>query len=190
MRGCQSMSQLRALRACRSFATLACLAQRPDATWGVPPVRRMLEGRSARLREQGLRWLPAGAPAASRGGSRYVALTSDSSPTRACCTSERATSASVGSTICIETPAKEQTYPWVLGKVVKVSHKPSAAELAGDSALRAESRADAPRETANRVKRKKSIVVDHSAVRSSPTDYYAAIERSRRARSIGVRFVS
>ena len=53
---------------------------------------------------------------------------------------ERAASASLDSSICIETPAKEQTYPWVLGKVVKVSHKPSAAELACDSALREKSK--------------------------------------------------
>ena len=40
---------------------------------------------------------------------------------------ERAATAAVDSTICIETHKDEQTFPWILGTVVKASHTAPAA---------------------------------------------------------------
>jgi hypothetical protein len=53
---------------------------------------------------------------------------------------DRAALAAEGSTVCIQTPEKEQTYPWVLGKVLKVSHKPTAVDVASDAEGRAASK--------------------------------------------------
>ena len=39
----------------------------------------------------------------------------------------RASTAAIDSTVCLETPHNAQTHPWVLGKVVAASHKPTAA---------------------------------------------------------------
>lgn len=53
---------------------------------------------------------------------------------------ERASVAALDSTICIETPHREQSYPWVLGKVLQTSHNPTPAQLASDAAARASSK--------------------------------------------------
>ena len=49
---------------------------------------------------------------------------------------ERASKASIGSTICIQTQQKEQTHPWVLGKVVAVSVDASTDAVTADAAAR------------------------------------------------------
>ena len=53
---------------------------------------------------------------------------------------ERAAVAAVDSTVCIETPYREQTHPWVLGKVLEAFHKPTEAQLASDAAARTSSK--------------------------------------------------